>query len=58
MNIKEIFKIIKFLNKCLQTSKSQITDLNISNIERQIDFTYDGKSYSLTLTEHRPSKKK
>ena len=26
---------------------------NISNIERQIDFTLDGKEYSLTLTEHR-----
>lgn len=30
---------------------------NISNIERQIDFDLDGKSFSLTLTEHRKAKK-
>lgn len=30
----------------------------LSNIERTIDFEKDGKSYTLTLTEHRPSKTK
>lgn len=28
----------------------------LSNAERQIDFTIDGKEYSLTLTEHRKKK--
>jgi len=29
---------------------------DISNIERQIDFSLDGRSFSLTLTEHRKPK--
>lgn len=34
----------------------KISDLIISNEERSLDFTLDGKSYTLTLTEHRPKK--
>ncbi len=34
----------------------KISDLVISNEERSLDFTLDGKSYTLTLTEHRPKK--
>lgn len=34
----------------------KISDLMISNEERSLDFTLDGKSYTLTLTEHRPKK--
>jgi len=30
--------------------------VNLSNVERQLDFEVDGKEYSLTLTEHRPKK--
>lgn len=31
---------------------------NVSNIERQIDFLFDNKEFSITLTEHRPKKTK
>lgn len=30
--------------------------VNLSNIERTLDFEIDGKQYTLTLTEHRPKK--
>lgn len=30
--------------------------VNLSNIERTLDFSRDGKLYTLTLTEHRPKK--
>lgn len=30
----------------------------ITNVERQIDFEYNGVNYSVTLTAHRPPKKK
>lgn len=30
--------------------------VTLSNIERTLDFTIDGKHFSLTLTEHRPKK--
>lgn len=30
--------------------------INLSNIERTLDFEIDGKQYTLTLTEHRPKK--
>lgn len=31
-------------------------DVNLSNLERTLDFEMDGKLYTLTLTEHRPKK--
>ena len=31
-------------------------DNNVSNIERQIDFEYENRQFSVTLTEHRPKK--
>ena len=31
-------------------------DVNLSNPERTLDFTWSGKAYTLTLTEHRPKK--
>jgi len=34
-----------------------IPDAEVTNIERQLDFTYNGVSYSVTLTAHRPPKK-
>lgn len=34
-----------------------VADVVLSNAERALDFTKDGKSYTLTLTEHRPPKK-
>ena len=34
----------------------EVSSVNLSNIERQIDFECDGKQFSITLTEHRPKK--
>jgi hypothetical protein len=36
--------------------KGEVSSVNLSNIERQIDFECDGKQYSITLTEHRQKK--
>ena len=36
--------------------KGEVSSVNLSNIERQIDFECDGKQFSITLTEHRPKK--
>jgi len=33
-----------------------VDNTNISNIERQVDFTYNGVEYSITLTAHRKPK--
>ena len=33
-----------------------LNSANISNVERQVDFTYNGVEYSVTLTAHRPPK--
>ena len=33
-----------------------VDDVTVSNPERQIDFIYNGVSYSVTLTAHRPKK--
>ena len=33
------------------------TDIVVSNIERTIDFVYNGTKYSVSLTAHRPPKK-
>lgn len=38
------------------SANDNILSLNVSNIERQIDFEYEGKQFSITLTEHRPKK--
>ncbi len=35
-----------------------IPDAELTNIERQLDFIYNGVSYSVTLTAHRPPKTK
>lgn len=34
------------------------TDVTITNPQREVSFTLDGESYSLTLTKHRPPKEK
>lgn len=36
--------------------KGEVSSVNLSNIERQIDFECDGKQFSITLTEHRQKK--
>lgn len=35
-----------------------IPDAELTNVERQLDFVYNGVSYSVTLTAHRPPKAK
>lgn len=49
-------KVIKFIEHCLSTSKNQLSNIKVTNIERQIDFTYQGAEFSITLTQHRPPK--
>ena len=36
--------------------KGDVSNVNLSNIERQIDFECEGKQFSITLTEHRAKK--
>lgn len=48
-------KIIEFLFKVIN-AETLFENATVSNIERQIDFSVNEKSYSLTLTEHRPKK--
>lgn len=46
-------ELIKIFQQALDSAE---IDNNVSNIERQIDFEYEGKQFSVTLTEHRPKK--
>ena len=46
--------IVEALAKALSDVGENVT---VSNIERQVDFTLGGVSYSVTLTAHRPPKK-
>lgn len=33
-----------------------VENVQVSNVERSVDFTKDGRHYTITLTEHRPPK--
>jgi len=46
-------ELIEILKKALKNAQ---IEPNVSNIERQIDFLYENKQFSITLTEHRPKK--
>jgi hypothetical protein len=46
--IHTLFQGIELNGKC--------KGVNLSNVERTLDFEVDGKQYTLTLTEHRPKK--
>ena len=46
-------ELIEILEKALENAQ---IEPNVSNIERQIDFLYENKQFSITLTEHRPKK--
>ncbi len=48
-------ELIEILKKALENA--QILP-NLSNIDRQIDFLFDNKQFSITLTEHRQKKTK
>lgn len=45
------------LEDCIEESPC-VENLKISNIERTIDFTVEGRNFTITLTEHRPKKRK
>lgn len=46
-------ELIEILKQALDNAE---IDNNVSNIERQIDFEYENRQFSVTLTEHRPKK--
>ena len=46
-------ELIEIFKKALENAQ---IEPNVSNIERQIDFLYENKQFSITLTEHRPKK--
>ena len=46
-------ELIEIFKKALKNAQ---IEPNVSNIERQIDFLFDNKEFSITLTEHRPKK--
>lgn len=48
-------EIIQILDEALTDVVDDVK--TVTNPERQIDFEYNGKQYSVTLTEHRPKKK-
>lgn len=47
-DIKTLFDGLALKNKC--------ENVTLTNPERSIDFTAEGKAYTITLTEHRPKK--
>lgn len=50
-------EIINFLkNSLTNTEEIKPQGVTVTNIERQIDFTYSGEQFSITLTQHRPKK--
>lgn len=46
-------KLIEILRQALENEQIEAV---VSNIERQIDFNYEGQAFSFTLTAHRPEK--
>lgn len=46
----------RFLIECLRDTLKDFDDCQIVNPERQVDFTLNGVSYSVTLTAHRKGK--
>ena len=46
-------ELIEMLKKAFENAE---IDAKVSNIERQIDFSYGGEEYSITLTQHRKPK--
>lgn len=48
--VKTLFEGLALNGKC--------EAVDLSNVERSLDFVVDGKHYTLTLTEHRPPKTK
>lgn len=52
---REIMNLVRIMFEGMALNgKCEAVDL--SNVERTLDFVKDGKHYTLTLTEHRPKK--
>lgn len=49
--------IAQNLHRVFGPNEEKVEQVEISNVERQIDFLYRGTHYSVTLTAHRPPKK-
>ena len=52
---RQIMQYVRILFEGM-ASNGTCEAVNLSNAERTLDFEMDGKSYTLTLTEHRPKK--
>ena len=52
---REIMTAVRVLFEGMMLN-GECKGVNLSNIERTLDFEMDGKLYTLTLTEHRPKK--
>ena len=52
---REIMRMLKVLFEGHELN-GNCKGVNLSNIERTLDFEMDGKQYTITLTEHRPKK--
>jgi hypothetical protein len=52
---RHIMSLVRVLFEGLEL-KGECKGVNLSNIERTLDFEMDDKHYTLTLTEHRPPK--
>lgn len=44
------------LIKILRQALAEMDNVKVSNIERQIDFDFEGEQFSVTLTQHRKPK--
>lgn len=50
-----IMSVVKVLFEGFEL-KGNVAEVNLSNVERSLDFTVDGRRFTLTLTEHRAPK--
>lgn len=46
----------RYLIDLLYKAFGEFDGVNVTNIERQVDFNYNGFEYSITLTKHRKAK--
>ena len=52
---REIMNLVRVLFEGMELN-GKCESVDLSNVERTLDFVKDGKHYTLTLTEHRPKK--
>lgn len=51
-----IATVAQNLSRVCDEECNSVSDISVTNAERQIDFVFRGVSYSITLTAHRPPK--